>query len=175
MSHKFPQRRGGIAWFNNSSTIGELNKPRSMIAADIGFSFGIILTFFTFGTLDIPTILAQAEGMQDYTINILGWMGLELNIHPVTLIPFLLFMGAMGKSAQIPFHVWLPLAMEAPTPVSALIHAATMVNAGPFLLVGQVNAEVQLSQGKEFRTLQHQLLVMIFWLVALTGLLYMLI
>ena len=73
--------------------------------------------------------------MQDYTINILGWMGLELNIHPVTVIPFLFFMGAMGKSAQIPFHVWLPLAMEAPSPVSALIHAATMVNAGPFLLV----------------------------------------
>jgi NADH-quinone oxidoreductase subunit L len=103
--------------------------------ADVGFSFGIILTFFTFDTLDIQTILAQAEGMQDHTINILGWVGLDLQIYPVTLIPFFLFMGAMGKSAQIPFHVWLPGAMEAPTPVSALIHAATMVNAGPFLLV----------------------------------------
>jgi NADH-quinone oxidoreductase subunit L len=103
--------------------------------ADVGFSFGIILTFFTFGTLDIQTILAQAEGMQNHTINILGWVGLDLDIYPVTLIPFFLFMGAMGKSAQIPFHVWLPGAMEAPTPVSALIHAATMVNAGPFLLV----------------------------------------
>lgn len=103
--------------------------------ADIGFSFGIILTFVTFGTLDIQTILAQADSMKDQTINMAGWLGWDMHVNPVTLIPLLFFIGAMGKSAQIPFHVWLPFAMEAPTPVSALIHAATMVNAGPFLLV----------------------------------------
>ena len=103
--------------------------------ADVGFGLGVILTFVTFGTLDIPHVLEQAPSLSDRTVNVLGWLGLDLHLRSVTLIALCVFMGAMGKSAQLPFHVWLPFAMEAPTPVSALIHAATMVNAGPFLLV----------------------------------------
>jgi|TARA_B100001079_G_scaffold2867_1_gene2490 NADH-quinone oxidoreductase subunit L len=103
--------------------------------ADVGFGLGVILAFRTFGTLDISQILELAPAMTKDTVNVLAWAGLDLHIRSVTLISLLLFTGAMGKSAQIPFHVWLPFAMEAPTPVSALIHAATMVNAGPFLLV----------------------------------------
>ena len=103
--------------------------------ADVGLLFGIILTFATFETLDIRQILDQAASMSGQTINLLGWAGFECHVRTITLIALFLFMGCLGKSAQVPFHVWLPNAMEAPTPVSALIHAATMVNAGPFLLV----------------------------------------
>ena len=103
--------------------------------ADVGLLFGIILTFSAFETLDIRLILSQAQNVSDQTINLLAWFGLEWQVRTVTLITLLLFMGCLGKSAQVPFHVWLPNAMEAPTPVSALIHAATMVNAGPYLLV----------------------------------------
>ncbi len=103
--------------------------------ADVGLGLGIFLSFVTFGTLDLRQIIASIPAHASDTVHLLGWVGLEGPVSTMTVIALLFFIGASGKSAQLPFHVWLPLAMEAPTPVSALIHAATMVNAGVFLIV----------------------------------------
>src|SRR6478672_7831573 len=86
---------------------------------DVGFILGIMLIFVSLGTLDIREVIARIG---------------ELDATTITVIALLIFAGAMGKSAQFPLHVWLPDAMEGPTPVSALIHAATMVNAGIYLV-----------------------------------------
>lgn len=107
---------------------------------DFGFLLGIFGLFVLFGSVNFDTIFATAATMAPVegaeagpvVLNFLGY-GLEQTT-AVTVICLLLFMGAMGKSAQVPLHTWLPDAMEGPTPVSALIHAATMVTAGVFML-----------------------------------------
>jgi NADH-quinone oxidoreductase subunit L len=97
---------------------------------DFGFALGIFLVFYLFGTANYSEVFQQIPTVVDKNLFFLGF-----EVKAIDLICLLLFIGAMGKSAQILLHTWLPDAMEGPTPVSALIHAATMVTAGVFLVV----------------------------------------
>ncbi len=112
-------------WFDKQSA-SDAGKKAFIVnrIGDAGFLLGMFLIFTTFGTLDYRAVAAAAAHLPVE----LGWAG------PLTLIGLFLFVGACGKSAQLPLYVWLPDAMEGPTPVSALIHAATMVTAGVYMV-----------------------------------------
>ncbi len=117
-------------WYERESAIfANLKAFLVNRVGDFGFLLGIAAVAYLFGTLDYAAVFAGAEGYAERTVETaLGeWKW-------ITVICLLLFIGAMGKSAQAPLHVWLPDSMEGPTPISALIHAATMVTAGIFMV-----------------------------------------
>jgi len=113
-----------IGFWYEKKTASDAGKKAFIVnrVGDFGFALGVMLIFWTFGSLNFTQVFEQAP-------QVLAWGG-----GLVTAITLLLFMGATGKSAQIPLYVWLPDAMEGPTPVSALIHAATMVTAGVYMV-----------------------------------------
>ena len=118
-------------WFQRESAIfANLKAFLVNRVGDFGFLLGIAAVLMYFNSLDYADVFAAAPLLKDMTIEILPGHAWSL----MTVICILLFIGAMGKSAQVPLHVWLPDSMEGPTPISALIHAATMVTAGVFMV-----------------------------------------
>jgi NADH-quinone oxidoreductase subunit L len=118
-------------WFNRESAIfASLKAFLVNRVGDFGFLLGIAAVLYATGSLDYATVFGQAPQIAARTITIIPGSEWQL----ITVICVCLFIGAMGKSAQAPLHVWLPDSMEGPTPISALIHAATMVTAGIFMV-----------------------------------------
>src|SRR5690606_13611054 len=119
-------------WFKRPSAVfANLKAFLVNRVGDFGFLLGIAAVMWYFGTLDYASVFERASEVLDgRTIEVLS--GHEWSV--ATMICICLFIGAMGKSAQVPLHVWLPDSMEGPTPISALIHAATMVTAGIFMV-----------------------------------------
>ena len=118
-------------WFKReSANIGSLKAFIVNRVGDLGFLLGIGVLFTYLNSVDYLSVFAAAPNLATTTMSI--WPGTTCSV--VTLACILLFIGAMGKSAQMPLHVWLPESMEGPTPISALIHAATMVTAGVFMI-----------------------------------------
>ncbi|WP_028318647.1 NADH-quinone oxidoreductase subunit L [Desulfobulbus elongatus] len=120
-----------IGFYYNKRSAADAGKKAFIVNrfGDFGFLLGLFLVFTLFGSLHYHEVFGRVGELEGQTINLFG-----SRVNAATLIALLLFCGAIGKSAQIPLHVWLPDAMEGPTPVSALIHAATMVTAGVFLI-----------------------------------------
>jgi len=117
-------------WFNKTSANAAAMKAFLVNrVGDIGLALGIFLIFYVFNSVEFSHVFSKAASFNEDTIHIFGH-----DISVITAICLLLFIGCMGKSAQLGLHTWLPDAMEGPTPVSALIHAATMVTAGVFML-----------------------------------------
>lgn len=118
-------------WYDRESAIfANLKAFLVNRVGDFGFVLGIAMVLMYFGSFHYATVFEQAPTMQYVTVQIFDGVNWSL----MSVICILLFIGAMGKSAQIPLHVWLPDSMEGPTPISALIHAATMVTAGIFMV-----------------------------------------
>src|SRR3989344_1331778 len=130
----------GFWYTRESATYAQLKAFLVNRVGDLGFLLGIAAIYMTFGTLDYAAVFAIAPQIAAKTMQVLP--GVDWSV--MTLICILLFIGAMGKSAQVPLHVWLPDSMEGPTPISALIHAATMVTAGLFMaFVGIVQNDIK--------------------------------
>ena len=122
-------------WYERQSAVAAATKAFVVNrVGDFGFMLGLLLVFTTFDSLDYATAFANVGPATAQVMNILEPVGGSFEVSTITVICLLLFMGAIGKSAQFPLHVWLPDAMEGPTPISALIHAATMVTAGVFMV-----------------------------------------